>query len=122
MAGRAASRNGFSGAMGESPARAVHRIFRNHRCWTAARRGRQRQSLNAGADIVNINSLIRRRKLLLATVVAAGAIAAVGISLLDHATAEGPTAKPEQAMPASVAVVEKRDAAIWNEFSGRLEA
>jgi len=71
---------------------------------------------------VNINSLIRRRKLLLATVVAAGAIAAGGVGLVGHATAEGPIAKPEQAMPASVAVVENRDAAIWNEFSGRLEA
>lgn len=71
---------------------------------------------------MNINSLIRRRKLMLASVVAAGAIAAVGFGLVGRATAEGPAAKSEQAMPASVAVVETRDAAIWNEFSGRLEA
>ena len=71
---------------------------------------------------MNINSLIRRRKLMLASVVAAGAIAAIGFGLVGRATAEGPAAKPEQAMPASVAVVETRDAAIWNEFSGRLEA
>jgi multidrug efflux system membrane fusion protein len=71
---------------------------------------------------VNIKSLIERRKLLLAAVVAAGAIAAVGFSVIPRATAEGPAAKAEQAMPASVAVVDKRDAAIWNEFSGRLEA
>jgi multidrug efflux system membrane fusion protein len=73
---------------------------------------------------VNFKSLTNRRVLLLAAaVIAVGAVAAVGTGLVGNATAEGPPpAKAEQAMPVSVATVEARDASIWHEFSGRLEA
>lgn len=72
---------------------------------------------------MNFNFFIRRRNALLVAGVAAVGIAAAASGVVSMATADGPaTVKAEQAMPASVAVVEQREATIWHEFSGRLEA
>lgn len=71
-----------------------------------------------------IDSKIRRRFLLgtVAVVALAGAIGAV-ISSSDNGAASGqPAAAAPAALPVSVSVVEQRDVAIWDEFSGRLEA
>jgi multidrug efflux system membrane fusion protein len=53
--------------------------------------------------------------------VAAGATYFINTSHGDAQTAS-PAAQAPQAMPVSVAVVEEREVAIWDEFSGRLEA
>lgn len=71
-----------------------------------------------------IYSNIRRRFLLgtVAAIAVAGAIGVV-ISLSDNGVASGePAAQASAALPVSVSVVEQRDVAIWDEFSGRLEA
>jgi multidrug efflux system membrane fusion protein len=52
---------------------------------------------------------------------AAGATYFINTSHGDAQTAS-PAAQAPQAMPVSVAVVEEREVAIWDEFSGRLEA
>lgn len=66
-----------------------------------------------------------RRKLLLgsaAILVLAGVTGAV-LSMSGSASSdEAATAKPAAALPVSVSVVQQRDVAIWEEFSGRLEA
>ncbi len=67
-------------------------------------------------------SFFRRRSVLLALFVAASGAAGVAFWPISKATAEGPAAVAPQATPVSVAVVQQRDAATWNEFSGRLEA
>lgn len=55
----------------------------------------------------------------LAAAIAAGA----AWQVLPHATAPAPTAAAAPAaIPVSVATVEQRDTAIWNDFSGRVEA
>ena len=56
---------------------------------------------------------------------AVGAAAALALALLLTSPSGGQTQTPEktpQATPVSVALVERRDVAIWDEFSGRLEA
>lgn len=58
-------------------------------------------------------------------IVAAAAAAGVAIFLNapnGDAQVSSPASQAPQAMPVSVAVVEQRDVAIWDEFSGRLEA
>jgi multidrug efflux system membrane fusion protein len=75
-------------------------------------------------EFLMIDSKIRRRFLLgtVAVVALAGAIGAV-ISSSDNGAASGqPAAAAPAALPVSVSVVEQRDVAIWDEFSGRLEA
>jgi membrane fusion protein, multidrug efflux system len=52
---------------------------------------------------------------------AAGAVAVSAIPSKDVRASNAPQAAP-QAVPVSVAVVEKRQVATWEEFSGRLEA
>ena len=54
-------------------------------------------------------------------VAAAGVAVLVGVSSSASQSSDGSNAPP-QAMPVSVAVVERRDVSIWDEFSGRLEA
>jgi multidrug efflux system membrane fusion protein len=54
-------------------------------------------------------------------VAAAAAIALVGVPSSASRSSASPSAAPA-AVPASVAVVEERDVAMWDEFSGRLEA
>jgi membrane fusion protein, multidrug efflux system len=60
-------------------------------------------------------------------VIAIGALAAVTMGQLDRGSAAKPIAAAAaavapQGVPVSVAVVEQHDTAIWNEFSGRVEA
>jgi multidrug efflux system membrane fusion protein len=66
------------------------------------------------------------KKRVLLTGVAAAAIAAGAAVFLaapsGDAQVSAPTNQAPQAVPVSVAVVERRDVAIWDEFSGRLEA
>src|SRR4051812_11794844 len=52
---------------------------------------------------------------------AAGAVAFSAIPSKDGKAGNAPQAAP-QAVPVSVAVVEKRQISTWEEFSGRLEA
>ncbi|MPZ58956.1 MAG: efflux RND transporter periplasmic adaptor subunit [Rhizobiales bacterium] len=57
--------------------------------------------------------------------VAAMAAAATAVLVATPSTSSQsntPSAAPPPAMPASVAVVERREVALWDEFSGRLEA
>jgi len=64
-----------------------------------------------------------RRKFLLGSV-AALAVAGAGAGILsfsDKAVSNEAAAKPA-ALPVSVSVVQQRDVALWDEFSGRLEA
>lgn len=69
------------------------------------------------------SSNLRRRVLLgSVAVVALAAIAGGVVSLTGHATSSEATAKPAPALPVSVSVVQQRDVALWDEFSGRLEA
>jgi multidrug efflux system membrane fusion protein len=68
-------------------------------------------------------SHLRRRFLLGA--VAALAIAATTVTLIslpDKAVSQQAAAAPAPALPVSVSVVEQRNVALWDEFSGRLEA
>ena len=72
-------------------------------------------------------SLLSSHKRLLgagvALAVTAGGAAILPIHDRESAHAENPAAAAApQAVPVSVATVEQRDTAIWNEFSGRLEA
>ena len=66
------------------------------------------------------------RGLLVAAVAVSVAIGASGsayyILRSNGAQANGPATQAPQATPVSVALVEQRDVAIWDEFSGRLEA
>ena len=60
-----------------------------------------------------------------AGLVATAVIVVAGVYFLIPAAGPAPTAvaaAAPQAMPVSVAVVEPRKAALWDEFSGRLEA
>jgi multidrug efflux system membrane fusion protein len=70
-----------------------------------------------------IQSIIRRR-LLLGTVAALAIVVSAGAALTVSNTASGEqaAAKPAPALPVSVSLVEQRDVALWDEFSGRLEA
>lgn len=65
-----------------------------------------------------------KRLLLAAATLAAVAAGAVTVANLRGGTAQadGPAGQPPPSTPVSVAVVESRDVAIWDEFSGRLEA
>ena len=60
----------------------------------------------------------------MALTLAAMAVAAAVVLFAIPGTGSEPNAQPAapQAMPVSVAVVEPRDVALWDEFSGRLEA
>ncbi len=64
------------------------------------------------------------KRLLLAGVTVAVVAGGAATLFTVRGTAEGapPAGQPPRAMPVSVAVVEQRDVAIWDEFSGRLEA
>ena len=67
---------------------------------------------------------IHRRRLLLGSV-AAMAVVAVTASVMTfsgRASGEQAAAKPTSALPVSVSLVEQRNVALWDEFSGRLEA
>jgi multidrug efflux system membrane fusion protein len=75
-------------------------------------------------EFLMIDSKIRRRFLLgiVAVIALAGVIGTV-ISSSGNGAANGqPAAAAPAALPVSVSVVEQRDVAIWDEFSGRLEA
>src|SRR3954454_24565080 len=69
-----------------------------------------------------------RVKRWLSTVAAAGLVIAAGSYAGSHyfnvstAPNAARAAAPEQAVPVTVAVVEPRQASLWDEFSGRLEA
>jgi multidrug efflux system membrane fusion protein len=67
---------------------------------------------------------IRRRLLLgsAAAILVAGTIGAVILSSGNGAASDNAAGKAPAALPVSVSVVEQRDVAIWDEFSGRLEA
>jgi len=70
-----------------------------------------------------ITSTLRRRFLLgTAAVVAAAVTAGTVLSLSDKASSGEAAAQAAPALPVSVSVVEPRDVALWDEFSGRLEA
>ncbi|GGC58888.1 efflux RND transporter periplasmic adaptor subunit [Chelatococcus reniformis] len=68
------------------------------------------------------NSRFRRSAALAAVLAASFGAAQFIASPVAVATAEEPATKAEPATPVSVAVVERRDAVTWSEFSGRLEA
>ncbi|MGV3634537.1 MAG: efflux RND transporter periplasmic adaptor subunit [Pseudorhodoplanes sp.] len=70
-----------------------------------------------------IQSIVRRRPLL-GSVAALALVAAIGgaITFSDKASSEQAAAKPIPALPVSVSLVEQRNVALWDEFSGRLEA
>jgi multidrug efflux system membrane fusion protein len=70
-----------------------------------------------------IQSIVRRR-LLLGSVAALALVAATGaaITFSDKASSEQAAAKPAPALPVAVSLVEQRNVALWDEFSGRLEA
>ena len=66
-----------------------------------------------------------RRRLSLAGIAVAVAVAGAAIYFAAPgkiSQATGPASKAEQATPAAVAAVVERNVAIWDEFSGRLEA
>ena len=66
-----------------------------------------------------------RRRLSLAGIAVIAAIAGASIYFAPPgkiSQATGPASKAEQATPAAVAAVVERNVAIWDEFSGRLEA
>lgn len=71
-----------------------------------------------------IDSKMRRRLLFgtVAVIALAGAVGAVISSSGNGAASGQPAAAAPAALPVSVSVVEQRDVAIWDEFSGRLEA
>jgi len=70
-----------------------------------------------------VQSFVRRR-LLLGGIAAVSLVAATGtvITFPDKASSEQAAAKPAPALPVSVSLVEQRNVALWDEFSGRLEA
>jgi multidrug efflux system membrane fusion protein len=70
-----------------------------------------------------IQSIIRRR-LLLGSIAALALVAATGTVVTSSSNASGQqaAAKPAPALPVSVSLVEQRNVALWDEFSGRLEA
>jgi multidrug efflux system membrane fusion protein len=70
-----------------------------------------------------VKSIIRRR-LLLGSIAALALAAVTGtvVTFSDKASGEQATAKPAPALPVSVSLVEQRHVALWDEFSGRLEA
>jgi len=65
-----------------------------------------------------------RRRLLLGSVAALALVAVTGaiVSFSAKASGEQAVAKPAPALPVSVSLVEQRNVALWDEFSGRLEA
>jgi len=72
-----------------------------------------------------VNPSSRRHRFWLAGLAAAVLAAGAGIFFVvpdRNAQANNPPAKAAAATPVSVAVVEQRDVAFWDEFSGRLEA
>jgi multidrug efflux system membrane fusion protein len=74
-------------------------------------------------EFAMVQSFVRRRLLLggvamLALVAATSAV----ITFPDKASSEQAAAKPAPALPVSVSLVEQRNVALWDEFSGRLEA
>jgi multidrug efflux system membrane fusion protein len=70
-----------------------------------------------------IQSIVRRR-LLLGSIAALALVATTGavVMVSDKASGEQAAAKPAPALPVSVSLVEQRNVALWDEFSGRLEA
>jgi multidrug efflux system membrane fusion protein len=70
-----------------------------------------------------IRSTLRRRLLLgSAAVLTAIAVTGAVVTFSAGASGEQAAAKPAPALPASVSLVEQRNVALWDEFSGRLEA
>ena len=70
-----------------------------------------------------ITSTLRRRLLIgSVAIVAVAATAGTILSLSDTASSGEAAAKAAPALPVSVSVVQQRDVALWDEFSGRLEA
>lgn len=67
-----------------------------------------------------------RRRLLLGSVAALAVAGTIGVVIWSSgngtARGESPDKAASAALPVSVSVVEQRDVAIWDEFSGRLEA
>ncbi|MET0277532.1 MAG: efflux RND transporter periplasmic adaptor subunit [Pseudorhodoplanes sp.] len=65
-----------------------------------------------------------RRRLLLGSAAMLTAIAVTGavVTFSAGASGEQAAAKPAPALPVSVSLVEQRNVALWDEFSGRLEA
>ena len=70
-----------------------------------------------------IQSIVRRRRLL-GSIAALALAAATGtvVTFSDKASGEQAAAKPAPALSVSVSLVEQRNVALWDEFSGRLEA
>jgi len=70
-----------------------------------------------------VQSLVRRR-LLLGGVAALALVAVTGavVTFSDNASGQQAAAKSAPALPVSVSLVEQRNVALWDEFSGRLEA
>jgi multidrug efflux system membrane fusion protein len=60
--------------------------------------------------------------LALIAVVLAGSVGTYFAMRSEKAQAQAPAGQAPQATPVSVALVEQRDVAVWDEFSGRLEA
>jgi multidrug efflux system membrane fusion protein len=60
--------------------------------------------------------------LALIAVVMAGSVGTYFAMRSEKAQAQAPAGQAPQATPVSVALVEQRDVAVWDEFSGRLEA
>jgi membrane fusion protein, multidrug efflux system len=78
------------------------------------------------AEEFTVKNLSLRARFLFAAVIAL-AVTAAGSAVLfavpgSNAQANNPANNVAPATPASVAVVEERDVAMWDEFSGRLEA
>lgn len=67
---------------------------------------------------------IFRRRLLFGSIAALSLVALTGalVTFADKATGEQAAVKPAPALPVSVSLVEQRNVALWDEFSGRLEA
>jgi multidrug efflux system membrane fusion protein len=72
--------------------------------------------------IMSISFLRRAAWVAAGTAAAAAATVALFVVLSGTRGQADPPRQEPQAMPVSVAVVEQRDVAIWDEFSGRLEA
>ncbi len=70
-----------------------------------------------------IKSIVRRRLLLGSiAVLALAAVTGTAVTFSDKASGEQAAVKPAPALPVSVSLVEQRNVALWDEFSGRLEA
>jgi multidrug efflux system membrane fusion protein len=107
--------------MGSRAARTRHDVFRRDRSVAAFR---FRSSSHAGLKPLR-SSLVKSRNLwalALVAVVMAGSVGTYLAVRSEKAQAQAPANQPPPATPVSVALVEQRDVAVWDEFSGRLEA